>query len=203
MFNTDGKYIVVEGIDGSGKTTLAKSLVNYINENCEVGAVYLSEPSDLNIMTAIRETAEDEDLRNKEEILANLFAADRLLLKDVIFDYNYSGAHVIVDRSKFSSYAYQNVDMFYNMFLNQYMIDPDIIYHLDIEPRVALDRISEKDKFENIDTLSDARDWYNNYLGQMSAELGIKYKKLNVSTYTKEQVFSFYKRNLEALGVIT
>ena len=41
------------------------------------------------------------EYRNEDEILANLFAADRLMLKDLIGAHLNNGTHVISDRSKY------------------------------------------------------------------------------------------------------
>jgi len=71
-----GKFIVFEGIDGSGKTTqieLLKSKLQSIGQNVHM----TTEPTDRSVGRLIRQILRKE-INTSEETLAALFVADRL-----------------------------------------------------------------------------------------------------------------------------
>lgn len=197
-----GNYVVIEGIDGSGKTTLADNLVKEINET-EESAVKLQEPYNEEIIKIINEVKENGDeIRDEETILANLFAADRLCLKDLIFDYTYAGVHVICDRSKYSSYAYQDIDLLYNSMINRKMMDPDGLLYLDIDPKIALTRVNGGDKFETRKKLIQTRNWYRENLPVITKSQNINYAYLDVTPYSPDQITAFFMNALRQLELI-
>ena len=101
-----GIFIVIEGLDGSGKTTQATLLAKKLSQNYRV--LLTAEPSRGKIGTFIREGCLYEDKRLPTEAEALLFAADRI-------EHMYSevkpaldeGKLVICDRYIYSSLAYQ------------------------------------------------------------------------------------------------
>jgi len=195
-----GSYIVIEGIDGSGKSTLAANLEKILNEK-EVPIVRVWEPYSEEIKEIIEQVKQDEP-REEEIILANLFATDRLLLQDIITDYLTAGINVISDRSKLSSFAYQTADPMYNQTINSKMIDPDVIFYLDSDPEEAAKRYEGSDKFENVDFLKKVRVWYKRYLPVISEEGQIPFARLNVDPFTEEQVAEYFTGALRELNII-
>lgn len=190
-----GKYIVIEGIDGSGKTTLAHNLVSFFND-IGTKAVYIKEPYNNELIKEV-ERVKLSEYRNEDEILAALFAADRLMLKDVIGSYMAEGVHVISDRSKYSSYAYQNVDQYWNQLINQYMIDPHVLIYLDLDPEIAKQRYEGDDRFENSVFLAGVREWYLKNLKEEAERNQIHYATYNLNDgATAEDVLEFMKKAL-------
>ena len=150
-----GKLIVIEGIDGSGKSTCAKNLTeNLISIN--IKTIYTFEPTHSHYGAKLREGMLSEDLDAEEELL--LFVKDRkehieYMIKPALEE----GYFIILDRYFYSSIAYQgakgiDINRIINMH-KDFIIKPDIvfIFHLPID--IALNRIISKrgiaDRFEN------------------------------------------------------
>ncbi len=110
MLADRGRFIVLEGIDGSGTTTQAHALVTAI-EASGGRAIYTREPSDGPVGAYIRTILRGEQAHTAgEHTLAALFAADRLDHWDREIDPTLAGgADVICDRYVLSSMAYQGV----------------------------------------------------------------------------------------------
>jgi len=120
------KFIVIDGLDGTGKSTQCKMLCAAIKANGSK-AITTAEPSDSAIGNIIRVNAKlFVELNPKAEAL--LFAADRAVHVDAIqsaLDMRY---WVICDRYYYSSFAYQslvaNIDWIKE--LNKYFLKPDL-----------------------------------------------------------------------------
>lgn len=151
----EGKLIVLEGIDGSGKSTHGMNIANELN-NIGIKSIYTFEPTHAYYGSKLRESMLSKDLKPEEEL--SLFIADRKehithMIKPAIND----GYAVILDRYMYSSIAYQGakgIDKQYIYDLHKdFIIKPDLvfIFHLPIE--TALNRIIQKrgfvDRFEN------------------------------------------------------
>ena len=154
-------FIVLEGIDGAGKSYQAQNLyLRLLKENQRV--VFLWEPG----FTPLGENAREflksgMPLSQKAEIL--LFMACRAELSDYIKRFLDDGVHVICDRFSPSTLAYQGYGNQLDVLeldridlLNKYAlsgIQPDKIILLDIPPESQVDRISplNQDRFEAMD----------------------------------------------------
>jgi dTMP kinase len=152
-------YLVIEGIDGSGKSTLAEEINIELNRS-GFKSVSVKEPFDSHIEKVI-ENIKVMEYRNEDEILARLFSADRLMLKDTIEDYLEQDFIVISDRSMYSSFVYQNSGD--NHEINKRMIPPEFVIYLDIEPELAAQRFAGDNKFENVNFLEGVRWAYSIY----------------------------------------
>jgi dTMP kinase len=161
-------FIVLEGIDGSGKSTQARLLETRLEtENQRVHRTF--EPTDNKIGQHIRAIIRQEETVHAET-LAALFVADRL---DHILDETYgmkaqlaNGFHVICDRYYFSSYAYHSlyVSMDWVMDANSLcaqLLKPDIIFFIDVAPAISMQRIAnnrqQTDLFETKSQLEKIR----------------------------------------------
>ena len=153
-------FIVFEGIDGSGKTTQAERLKDYLIEQGEP-AVISPEPSTGLIGKLIREAMQKsiiaiQNQQRFEEQMAYLFAADRHyhLYNDgdgVFKLINQDQTHVITPRYYFSSLAYNchtQAEYDFVSRLNQSFPAPDLVVYLDIPVEVALARIAERAELE-------------------------------------------------------
>lgn len=179
-------FIVLEGIDKSGKTTQAELLKNYLIEHGNL-AVISSEPTNSSIGKLIREGMQNqlfsiEDRIKFDEQMAYLFAADRHyhLYNDIdgvfklIQQNNYT---VISTRYYFSSLAYNSnnpaeIDFVYQ--LNQKFPNPDLVIYIDVPLDVALSRLKNstfQEIYETKDKLDKVRKNYqtifNNYKGNL------------------------------------
>lgn len=165
-------FIVLEGIDGSGKTTQARLLETRLLENNQpVHRTY--EPTDNKIGRTIRSIIRQED-KVHPETLAALFVADRL---DHILDDSYgmkaqlaAGKHVISDRYYFSSYAYHSSDMPMDWViaansLCASLLKPDIIFFIDVDPGISMQRIANnREQTDLFETKSQLEKIRANYL---------------------------------------
>ena len=158
------KFIVIEGVDGSGKTTVV-ALLNRILKEKGFKVITTGEPTKGPIGKIIRNYIENEKERDLI-IEALLFAADRRWhIKNVILPGLNKSNYVISDRYIYSSIAYQTVDSniseeFIYM-INKEVIKPDYAFFIDITPEKALKRLQRKHNiFEQIEYLNKV---YKNY----------------------------------------
>ena len=158
-----GKFIVLEGIDGSGKTTLAHTISDAVG-----GAELTFEPTSGPIGSALRSGAYG-DIPPAAEAL--LFAADRAVHTRQIEEILDSGRWVICDRYLGSTVAYQSAsfgesadwDWLLGM-QKKSVITPDLTILLDIDPEVSGGRVDsrgeQKSKFERLEFQRRVRDNY-------------------------------------------
>jgi dTMP kinase len=137
-------FIVIEGIDGSGKGTQAKLLKERLFELGRDVLVTV-EPTKGPTGKLIREHLSDPFL--DDEALALLFASDRIehLEKEVRPAMD-SGKFVISDRYVYSSIAYQGqkVDMDWVGEINKYADKPDLAILLDLDPKISERRMKDR-----------------------------------------------------------
>ena len=170
-----GMFIVMEGIDGAGKSTQAKMLADWFkNRGYEV--VLTKEPTDTAFGKLIRRlvlTGGKEGIidgaRISHEAEALLFAADRAEhVNKLIGPSLKSGKVVISDRYFYSSLAYQwarGLDLEWLIDLNRFAIRPDLVILLDLPVKESMKRIngrSIKSEFDKIAELQ--RNVRENYL---------------------------------------
>lgn len=143
-----GFLITIEGIDGSGKTTLVNLLGNLLKENGHK-VLTTKEPGKTQLGQKIRNILQQEKnlVCDKAEFL--LFAADRAQHFDqVVIPALESGTIVISDRMADSSVAYQGygreLDIDFIKSINKWCmhsIQPDLTLYVDIDEKTALERI--------------------------------------------------------------
>ena len=143
-----GKFIALEGIDGSGKSTQIKLLMERL-AGMGVKCYETREPTDSPIGSLIRQMLTGRITADKK-VVASLFIADRadhLLNKtDGILEMINSGTSVITDRYYFSSYAYNGIDINMDWVIQANAISADILrptlnVFLDIPVKSAMERI--------------------------------------------------------------
>ncbi len=161
-----GFLIALEGIDGSGTTSLAVELVDRLKKD-GLDCVSTAEPSEGPIGELLRESLAGR-FRPTPSALALLFAADRLdHLNRVIQPALDDGLIVITDRYLYSSLAYQSVavDPSWVETINIKARPPDLFILLDAPIEVCLARIEARDGwlldvFEKADFLAQVRENY-------------------------------------------
>ena len=150
-----GKFIVLEGIDGSGTTTQSKAAAEWLRRQ-GVDVVETHEPTKGCIGTIIRKAlkrrmpeCEGEEL--SPEFFALLFATDRMHhMKATVTPALESGQWVISDRCYLSSYAYQSIDYDLDRIrtLNQHAQRADLILLLDLDANMAYERIAPRGLYD-------------------------------------------------------
>lgn len=137
MENKRGKFIVVDGIDGSGKGTIIKMMVAYIFFKDKTNHVFFTrEPYISEFNGQIRKMLkENADPYLNAEIFADLLVKDRLVHADWIEAEIMRGHHVVSDRYKYSTLAYQQtqglafeklVEMHKGILVPDLVIIPDV-----------------------------------------------------------------------------
>lgn len=162
------RFIVFEGIDGSGTTTQLNKLLKLCDDK-SIKAIGTQEPTASPIGLLIRDfLSKKKDFA--DETIVRLFATDRcqhIYGKDGIIENTEKGFLVCSDRYLFSSLAYQGFgeEKAKVTKQNEDFPLPAILFFLDILPEKALERIekrgSKKEIYENINFLTKVR---NNYL---------------------------------------
>ena len=168
---TTGRFLALEGIDGSGKSTQLQLLLNRLTER-GIRCQGTREPSDGPIGAMIRQIMTGR-MTADNRVIAGLFAADRLdhvlNRRDGILEQVQNGVTVVTDRYYFSSYAYHSVDVDMGWVidsnrLSAELLRPDATIFLDLPVRRALDRISrnraQTELFEKEDRLTATREKY-------------------------------------------
>lgn len=155
-----GLYIVFEGIDGSGKTTQAFMLYDYLSKK-GFDVVLVREPW----VKAIKDFLYKHDLDPDAE--AYLFAADRIILqKEVVLPSLEAGKIVLSDRSVFASLAYQaarGLPEEFILAINRSIRLPDVVILLDVAPEEAYRRLKargEVTRFEDPGFMAKVREKY-------------------------------------------
>ena len=160
MSRVIGMFITFEGIDGSGKTTVAKGLVKILEDN-GYDVLYTREPGGNKIAESIRSVVldtknTDMDVRTEALLYA---AARRQHLVGLIEPALQTKKIVVCDRFVDSSIAYQgyarNIGPELVEYINDFAIAglrPDLTFLINVRPEVGLERIS-KDKDREINRL--------------------------------------------------
>jgi dTMP kinase len=144
-FKSKGKFIVFEGLDGSGKTTQFKMLAKYLKENKKNISV-TKEPTRGRIGKTINEILEGREKVN-HVFLQLLFSCDRAEhLEREIIPALKRGKTVLCDRYLFSTLAYGNSeigDLVWLQNLGKHFILPDITFFIDVSPKESIRRIKD------------------------------------------------------------
>lgn len=162
-------FIVVDGMDGSGKTELIKMLHNHLfSKDKRFKLLTTREPSTGAYGQQIRKMlAEEHDPQQSAEKLLELFVKDRDdHLKRTIGPFlseEGDGCNIVLcDRYYYSTLAFQQtqgIPFARILEMNKGFRKPDVAILLDVKPETALKRISGrlKEKFENLDFMRQLR----------------------------------------------
>ena len=166
-----GKFIALEGIDGSGKSTQIERLVRRLTER-GVTCRATREPTGRPVGALIRQALTGQTPLDPR-VIAALYAADRIdhLVngEDGLLSLLERGITVVTDRYYFSSYAYHSVDMDMDWVIEANSVSagllrPTLTVFLDVPVELALERIRRgRDRlelFEREDRLRKTRALY-------------------------------------------
>lgn len=165
--NSRGKFIVFEGLDGSGKGTQLSLLAKALSEK-GISICETAEPTQSATGGLIRDTLAGYHKRTPYE-LAALFLTDRIFHNTSSNGIKFmldSGITVICDRYYYSSFAYQGIDTdlkwVMDMNLNcPEILKPDLCIFLDVPTEQCDERMNSRQSreiFENIETMNRIRE---------------------------------------------
>lgn len=176
-----GKFIVFEGVDGSGLSTQASRLHAWLEQTTGRKVLLTKEPSEGPVGVLLRQALNKRIQGLGADTMALLFAADRLdHLNHAILPALAKGYHVICDRYLLSSLAYQgrNFPLAWLKQINAEAIAPDLTIFIRVDPVITLQRIADKrfqvDLFEQENILREVLSNYNLLVN----ELGRKGQKI-------------------------
>lgn len=161
--NMKGKFIVIEGLEGAGKSSAHQSVVQVLHELGIKDVVFTREPGGTPLAEKLRHLIKyetEEPVTAKAELLM-LYAARIQLVENVIKPALMQGKWVVGDRHDMSSQAYQGggrqLDPHFMLTLKETVLgnfEPDLTIYLDIDPIVGLARArgrGELDRIEQMD----------------------------------------------------
>ncbi len=182
-----GIFLVIEGLDGSGKTTQATILAKRLQQSHN--AVLTAEPSRGKIGTFIRECCLYEQKRLPTEAEALLFAADRVEhMQNEVKPALDEGKLVICDRYFYSSVAYQGsagLSLDWIKTINARALQPDFSIFIDVTPERVLERLQRKKSvMETLETQQKVREVYLKFVekGELVRVDGDKPKEVVADT---------------------
>lgn len=170
--NPHGLFIVLEGIDGTGKSTQARWLAEWLREQGRE-VIASREPTDGPWGAKIRATAATGRLSPEDEL--TYFLNDRREhVEQLIAPALAAGKVVILDRYYFSTMAYQGsrgVDPAEIRRQNEAFAPvPDLLFLLDLDVETALSRIGGRgdtaNEFEKADSLAKCREVFLGLAGE-------------------------------------
>lgn len=201
----NGKLITFEGSEGSGKSTQAALVYDYLKSK-KIPAVLLREPGGVKISENIRKLLLDVNnaaIGHECEVLLYM-AARAQMVKEVLEPQLKSGSVILCDRFLDSTIAYQG----YGNGTDIKIIDqiglyatrgltPDLTVLFDIQPEKGLNRAGQKkDRIESR-SLEYHRRVRQGYL-ELSKQYPVRIKVVKVDA-AKEEIFKRVKLYIDAL----
>lgn len=160
-------FVVIEGIDGCGKSTVAKRVARELGER----AVFTREPTDTWIGRAVRKGGGKETSPYTDALL---FMADRAQHTEKIASWIADGKLVVCDRYFHSTVAYQAASLKgvfegnpFKWLLEANLrisLHPDLTVLLVIPPELSLERIRERKSYSRFEKVEYLRQVHRNYL---------------------------------------
>ena len=159
-----GKSIVIEGLEGAGKSTaiqqvtqvLAEQGIGEITSTREPGGTPLAEQ----MRALVKEGHPDEPLTDMAELLL-LYAARSQLVENVIKPALNQGKWVVGDRHDMSSQAYQGGGRGFDRAVMERLRDtvlgdfrPDFTIYMDIDPVLGLERARGRGELDRIEKMN-------------------------------------------------
>ncbi|EOW6515878.1 dTMP kinase [Cronobacter dublinensis] len=165
------KYIVIEGLEGAGKTTARNLVVETLKSLGITDLTFTREPGGTVLAEKLRslvldiKSVGDEVITDNAEVL--LFYAARVqLVETVIKPALARGEWVIGDRHDLSTQAYQGggrgIDRALLTTLRQAVLGdfaPDLTIYLDVDPRIGLERARARGELDRIE--QESLDFFN------------------------------------------
>lgn len=159
--NMNSKFIVLEGLEGAGKTSAIQCVAGTLHNHGIYDIVFTREPGGTPLAEALRilikNSVNHEKVSYRTELLM-LYAARAQLVETVIKPAMIRGAWIIGDRHALSSMAYQGggrgldnnlINLLHKLILGDFQ--PDLTIYLDLPPEKGLARASSHGKLDRIE----------------------------------------------------
>ncbi len=164
----DGLLIVIEGTDGSGKSTQVNMLSQYIKDKCYGCTV--SEWKTSRLISGIINEAKEKNMLNTTTY-SLLYAADYTdRLENEIIPALKAGFVVLMDRYIYTAYVRDSVrghDINWVKNLYSFAPKPDLVFYLNVAPDILIKRLIAKngalDYFESGRDIGLSTDIYNSF----------------------------------------
>ncbi|MFA5070793.1 MAG: dTMP kinase [Candidatus Pacearchaeota archaeon] len=167
-----GKFIVFEGIDGSGEDTQLDLLYKKIKSLDKYQNILATHEPTGNATEIKRKLKHDNDAYSSGEEMALLFVEDRTQHSyEIIKPGLEKGIDVLCSRYKMSTCAFQQtqgipLDKLLEIHEHRGILIPDLTFYLDVDGKIAEQRIHKRgeeiEKFEKIDFLDRVNLNYRN-----------------------------------------
>jgi dTMP kinase len=134
-----GIFIVLEGLDRSGKTTQIENFLML----CGDKTITLHFPNRYTEVGKLLDKYLKSEYNGTSEITHMLFSINRRECQDLIRETLNSGTNIICSRYSLSGIAYSltnELDLNFCMNTEVGLINPDLTFFLDIDPKLALER---------------------------------------------------------------
>ena len=201
----NGKFITFEGAEGSGKSTQAALVLEYLKSK-KTPVVLLREPGGVKISESIRKLLLDvksEGMGDECETLLYM-AARAQMVKEVLEPQLKAGKIILCDRFLDSTIAYQGYGNGIDVKTIEQLghlatkgISPDLTILFDINPEKGLSRAGDtKDRIESR-SLEYHKRVRSGYL-DLSKQYPARIKLIKVDS-TKEEIFKRVKLYIDAL----
>ncbi len=154
-----GKFIVVEGLEGAGKSSAIASLVSHLQAK-SIPTLTVREPGGTPLAEALRDLVKkqwQEQVTAETELLL-MYASRAQLVHNVIRPALAAGKWVIADRHDLSSRAYQGggrqlgdskLQTLKQLVLGDFA--PDLTLLLDLDPEIGLERARARGDLDRIE----------------------------------------------------
>lgn len=158
-----GKFIVLEGLEGAGKSTAHQAVLAQLKKSGVTEFIMTREPGGTPLAEKLRHLIKhelEEPVTDKAELLM-LYAARIQLVENVIKPALAEGKWVLADRHDMSTQAYQGggrqmdrklLETLKNTVLGKF--EPDLTIYLDIDPAVGLERARGRGELDRIEQQS-------------------------------------------------
>lgn len=155
-----GKLIVIEGLEGAGKSTALKTVVDFLHQR-KIQTLTTREPGGTQVGEQLRSilvNPQYKDLLDPRCELLIFYAARVQLFEEVIKPALAAGIYVIADRFELSTIAYQGggrgIDIARIQELSNFClqgIKPDLTLFLDIDPVKGIQRAKLRGEVDRIE----------------------------------------------------
>ena len=178
------KFIVIEGLEGAGKSTAIALCQNYFQQK-NISYIDVREPGGTPLAESLRALvkAEHQEKMSAEAELLIMYAARAQLVTNIILPALDNNSWVLADRHDLSSRAYQGggreisdktLGALSDIVLKD--LKPDLTIYLDLDPKIGLARAAKRGELDRIEQeqLSFFQRTRDKYLAIANTEHSIK-----------------------------